>query len=197
MGAISERLTVTFSQGNFTPEETKEIVECLSALASVEERTFFRMSAGELPAVLTISIGFVSGAVATAFFSSMGSDLYRIAKEKIISTLGKKRSPTLKFEMTLDGTKILVMTETSDSEKLGRVFDTIDKARDLAINELNKEETPEMTEMTIRYDTDWTFDSGRNWKPPEVIMLYKYNGETGQWELTSDWSRVLSSLRKE
>lgn len=197
MGAISEKLGVTFSQGNFTLEETKEIVESLSALFPVDERGLVRESAEELPAVLIISIGFVSAAIAGGFFSAMGSDIYRIAKGKIIAVLGKKRSPTLKFEMTHGDTKISVVTETSDSEKLGRVFDTIDKARDLAINELNKKETPEMTEMTIRYDADWTLDSGQNWKPPKIIKLYKYNRETEQWELVRDWSQVLSSLRKE
>lgn len=197
MGAISEKLGVTFSQGNFTLEETKEIVESLSTLFPVDERGLVRESAEELPAVLIIYIGFVSAAIAGGFFSAMGSDLYRIAKEKITAVLGKKKNPTLKFEMTYGDTKISAVAETSDCEELRKVFDTIDKARDLAINELNKKETPELTEMTIRYNTDWTLESGQNWKPPTIIMLYKYNGETGQWELTQDWSQVLSSLREE
>jgi hypothetical protein len=194
---MSERLTVTFSQGNFTSEETKEVIESLSAICPVEQCGLFRGEMGELPAVLILSIGFVGGAIATAFFSAMGSDLYQTAKEKIMATLGEKKNPTLKFEMAYGDTKISVVTETADSEKLNRVFDTIDKARDLAVNELNKKETPELTEMTIRCNTDWTLESGQNWKPPTIIMLYKYNGETGQWELTQDWSQVLSSLRKE
>ena len=40
-----------------------------------------RLSADVLPPVLTFTLGFISGAIATGFFKALGSDLYEKAKQ--------------------------------------------------------------------------------------------------------------------
>lgn len=184
-----ETLKLTFSVGNFNSNEIEEITESFSKIVPVERRYYAQESAGILPAVLIFSIGFVLGSIGRGFFRAMGSDLYRKAKEKTIAIVKKKKSPSIIFKMSYKGTETSVICQTNDDRILNEVFDTIDKARDIAINELDKKETPEMNEMTIQYDKEWIFDSGRNWKPPKVIKLYRYNRKTGKWELTNDWSK--------
>ena len=149
------------------------------------------MTAEILPAVLIFSIGFVLGSIGQGFFKAMGSDLYRIAKKKVIRILRSKQSPTLIFEMSHKGTKISIVSKTNDEKILNDVFDTIDKAVDIAINELDKKETPEMTKMKIHYDNGWILNSGENWKPPKVVKFYEYDKKTSKWKLTRDWGQII------
>ena len=183
-----EALKIVFSQGNFNSDEIEEITESFSKIVPVEQWYRVRMSAEILPAVLIFSIGFIVGSIGRGFFEAIGSDLYRKAKEKAIGILKNKESPTLKFEMLYGGTKISITCQTRDERELNEVFDTVDKARDIAINELDKEETPEINELMIYYDQGWTLDAGRCWKPPRVIKFYRFDKKTGKWELTDDWS---------
>lgn len=123
--------------------------------------------------------------------SKLWVQTYQKAKQKVISILKNKEKPTLKFEMSYKNTKISIESVTNDEQELNKVFDTIDKARDLAINELERKETPEMTNVTIIYNGDWMLDSGMNWKPldkPRVIKFYEYDKKTGKWKKTRDWS---------
>ena len=181
----NEALRIVFSQGNFNSDEIEEITESFSKIVPVEQLYYARDSAEILPAVLIFSIGFVSGSIAQGFFKAVGSDLYRIAKEKVIRRLKNKQNPTFILKMSYRDTKISIASRTNDERELNQIFDTLDKARDIAINELDKKETPEMTEMTIYYDERWILDSGLNWKP---LKVYKYNKKTGKWELTDDKS---------
>jgi len=186
-----EVLEISFSYNDFTEEEVKEITGAFSEIVKTEPRYYMRLSAEVLPAVLIFSLGFVLGNIAQGFFKSMGSDLYQKAKEKVIRTLKDKKDPTLKFEMSYKGTKITISSQTKDEQELSKIFDTIDKARDIAIDELDNKDTPEMTELRICYDGNWVLDSGVNWKPlgkPRVIKFYEYDKTTGKWKLTEDWS---------
>lgn len=187
-GKKDEVMKITFSQGNFDSGEIEKITESFSKIVPVERRYYIRETVGILPAVLIFSIGFVLGSIAQGFFKAMGSDLYRIAKDKVIKILKNKKVPSLIFEMFYKGTKISIICRTKDERTLNEVFNTIDKARDIAIKELDRKETPEMTEMMIHYDESWILDSGQNWKAPKVIKFYKYNKKTGKWKLTRDWS---------
>jgi hypothetical protein len=93
--------------------------------------------------------------------------------------------------MVYKDVKISISATTSDEDTLNKVFDTINKAKDLAVSELEKKETPEMTEIALEFDKDWKSVEGTNWKPmdkPRVIKYYEYNKETGKWELKRDYS---------
>jgi hypothetical protein len=189
--AEKDALTIVFSTGNFSKEEIKEISDAFSDVAPIQQRFYARDSAEVLPAVLIFSLGFALGGIAEGFFRAIGSEIYQKAKKKVIDSLKGKEKPTLVFEMSYKGVKISISTTTNDEGTLNHVFDTIYKAKDLAVSELDKKETPEMTEIALDFDQDWKLTEGTNWKPmgkPKVIKFYEYNKETGKWELTRDRS---------
>ena len=179
-----ETLKIIFSHG-FNSNDIEEITKSFSKILPVEKRYYITES---VEAVVALFIGFVIGSTAHGFFRAIGSDLYRKAKEKVIQKLKNSQNPTLMFEISYRGTKISIISNTNDEQELNQIFDTIDKARDIAIKELDKKETPEMNEMVIHYDNGWIFNSGRCWKPPRVIKFYRFDKKTGKWELTDDWS---------
>jgi len=186
-----DALTIVFSMGNFSKEEIKEISDAFSDVAPIQQRFYARDSAEVLPAILIFSLGLVLGSIAGGFFEAIGSDIYQKAKKKAVDSLKGKERPTLVFEMSYKDVKISISTTTNDEGTLNHVFDTINKAKDLAVSELDKKETPEMTEIALGFDKDWKLIEGTNWKPmgkPKVIKFYEYNKETGKWELTRDWS---------
>ena len=78
--------------------------------------------------------------IAEEFLRSIGSDVYNIAKKKIINILSKKKNPKLVFQFKSEykGTEIVIKAQTNDKEELSLVFDTIDKAREIAMGELEK-----------------------------------------------------------
>ena len=185
-----EELEIVFDDRNFKPQEISEITEAFSKISPTKQLYFVRMSAVEvLPAVLIVSLGLAFGHIAKSFFQAMGSDIYQKIKEKVLHTLKSKDSPTLTFKMSYKDTEISITSKTDDEEKLNTVFDTIDKARDIAIKDLDKKSTPKMTEVVVLYDDGWKLDSGRNWNPPKAVKFYVYNEKTGKWELTRDWSQ--------
>ena len=150
-----ETIKIIFSQG-FNPDEIEEITESFSKIMPVEKRHFATDSVsidGVVKAVLIIVL------IGQGFFKEIGSDLYRTVKEKVIRIFKTKQNPTLIFQMSYKGTKILVECQTNDERELSEVFDTIDKARDIAIRKLDKKETPE---MRIYYDNGWILDSEEN-----------------------------------
>jgi len=175
--------------GDFSIDERSKISNAFSKIVPIEESVRVRLSAVPLaePTVLILSLGFVFGAIATGFFSALGSDLYKKAKEVVIKILSKKRDPRLVFEMEYKGTKIRLESRTSDEEELSKIFDTIGKARDLAIKSLDSEKTPKMTNLLISYDDGWKLHSGKNWNPPQNVAFYSYNEEKKVWELTGTW----------
>jgi hypothetical protein len=186
-----DALTIVFSMGNFSKEEIKEISDAFSDVAPIQQRFYVRMSAEVLPAILIFSLGFALGGIAEGFFRAIGSDIYQKAKKKVVDSLKRKEKPTLQFEMFYKDVKISISATTNDEDTLNKVFDTIKKARDLAVSELDKEKTPKMTEITLVFDKNWKLVEGMNWKPmdkPRIVKFYEYNKETGEWELTRDWS---------
>ena len=57
--------------------------------------------------------------------------------------------------------------------------------------EIEKKETPEMTEIVLGFEKDWKLVEGMNWRPmdnPRVRKFYEYNKETEKWELKRNWS---------
>lgn len=182
-----EALRISFSRRNFDSDEIEEITKCFSKIVPVEHSLYVRkvMSDAILPPLVIFFIGFALGGVAEVFFKAMGSDLYRKAKKKVIQRLKKKENATLKFVMSYKDTKILVESQTNDERELNEIFDTINKARDIAVKELDRKGSPEMNIMLIHYDNGWVLDSGHYLKGPHPIF-YKYNKKTGKWESTEE-----------
>lgn len=186
----SSKLQIVFSDRNFTQEEIKEVTDSFTKLLPIEKRYLLRESIGDLPAVIIITI------IGTGFFQTIGSDLYEKAKEKIIKILNGKYSPTIEFKLKLEKTEIQIITSASDEQTVNKIFDTIADAKDLALTELNKKETPEMTQLNMRFDKSWKFVDGQNFNydiTPKVVKHYKYNEETGSWELTQDLSAYINA----
>jgi len=145
---------------------------------------------GILPAVLILIL------IGDSFFQAIGSDLYQKAKEKVVKAFKKKEKPTLEFRVKYKNTEISIGTTINDEKILQKVFDTIDKARELAVCEIDKKETPEMTDINLGYDEGWKLIDGQNLNynsTPKVVKFYKYNKETGKWELTQDLSNFINA----
>jgi hypothetical protein len=150
--------------------------------------TVFMFGGEVLPAAIVFVMGLALGGIADGFFKAVGTDAYKKAKESVINILKKEteKKPTLSFEMKYKNTNISISTKTNDEDTLNKVFDTIEKARDLAISELDKEKTPDMTELTIVFDNDWYPYLGKRKHGGLFIPLldksYKYNKETKKWK---------------
>lgn len=154
-----EALKIIFSQG-FNRDETEEITEAFSKIVPAKELRFATDSIEPVTTVVIIfMLGFITRDIAQGFFKAIGSDLYKIAKEKLVRIFKIKQNPRVIFKMSCKGTDILIECQTNDEGKLNEVFDTIDKARDIAIRELDKKETPE---VWIYYDNGWVLDSEKS-----------------------------------
>jgi hypothetical protein len=187
---VADKLEIAFST-NFSKEEVTEVTETFSEILPVDQRLYIRMSAEVLPAVLIFALGFVAGSIADGFFKAMGSDLYKKAKEKTINAIKNKEKPTVIFEMKYKETEISIRATTNDERTLEKVFDTINEAKEIAVSEIDKEETPKMTKLEMVFDGDWQLNGGTNWQPvgkPRTVKFYEFNKKTGKWELTRDWS---------
>jgi hypothetical protein len=96
--------------------------------------------------------------------------------------------------MNFKDVEIKINCSSKDETTIRKVFDTIDKARDLAIREIDNPETPELTELDIIYDGEkWSLHEARDWRPmakPRVIKLYVYDKENKKWDIISDWSKA-------
>lgn len=152
-----EALRIVFS--GFNSDEIEEIVKSFSKIVPVKD---YRIATDSVETVVTTVIVFIIGSItleiAKGFFNAMSSDFYRIAKERFIRILKNKQDPAVVFKMFYKGTEISIVCRTNDERELNEVFDTIDKARDIAINELDKKETPKMRFVFVRYDKDWSLD---------------------------------------
>jgi hypothetical protein len=96
---------------------------------------------------------------------AVGSDIYNKAKKKIISVLERKQNPTIifQFKSAHKSTDIVIRTRPNDKEEINTIFDTIDKARELAIRQLVKNEVM----VSVNYDNGWILDSETE-KPVEA-----------------------------
>lgn len=154
-----EALKIVFSQG-FNSDEIEEITESFSKIVPVKKLRFATDSIEPVTTVVIIfMLGFITRDIAQGFFKAIGSDLYKIAKEKLIRILKIKQNLRVIFKMSCKGTDILIECQTNDEGKLNEVFDTIAKVKDIAIRELDKKETPI---IRVYYDNGWILDSEEN-----------------------------------
>ncbi len=182
----SERLELVYSLA-FSSEEISEINAVFSGILPVAERHLIHESVELMPAILTISLGVLSGIIATGFFRAIGSDIYEQVKKVLKRILPKKGKPTIVFEMEYKSTKISITSQTSDEREIEKIFDAIEKARDIAVKSIDNAKTPRLTELVVIYDNGWEINSGQYWNPPENVAFYSYNSAKKIWELSGSW----------
>ena len=150
------QLRIAFSQ-DFSSDETKEITESFSKILPTIYNRIATDSA-ETVEMTAVIIFCIIMPIAEEFLRSIGSDFYNKAKKKIINILSKKKNPKLvfQFKSAYKGTEIVIKAQTNDKEELSKVFDTIQKAWEMAMRERDKKEA---YMVTVNYDEDWTLDS--------------------------------------
>ena len=185
-------LVILFSQRNFTDDEIKDVTSCFSEFANVRKGDFIRESLGDLPAVIILIL------IGEGFFRAIGSDVYEKAKQKLIQLLRTKKEPTLKFEMKLRGIDIDISANVHDEQTWNKIFDVIGDAKELAIREIEKKETPTLTEINLGYDGSWKILGGenRNFNCEPILKFYTYNSELHKWKLTRDLGEVMNAYYK-
>ena len=150
------QLRIAFSQ-DFSSGETKEITESFSKILPTIYNRIVTDSAETVEKTAVIIFCIIMP-IAEEFLRSIGSDLYNKAKKKIINILDKKKNPKLvfQFKSAYKGTEFVIKAQTTDKEKLNKIFDTIHKAWEMAMKERDKKEA---YMVTVNYDEDWTLDS--------------------------------------
>jgi len=150
------QLRIVFSQ-DFTSDETEQIVESFSKILPTKESRMAVDSAEAVAVATAVIVFLIFEPIAEGFLKSIGSDLYNKAKEKIIKILDRKKNPTIlfQFKSAHKGTDIVIKAQTNAKEELNIIFDTIDKARELAIRDLVTKELM----VTVNYDEGWTLES--------------------------------------
>ena len=180
-------LGIVYAYDAFSEEERKEINEIASKIVPVKDAYLMHLSAEQMAGILVIALGLATSSIAIGFFEALGSDIYNSLKDKISKILSKKDKPTIKFTMKYNDTLINISSSSNDENEIKIVFDTIDKAKDLAINVLNNNKTPKMTEINIIYNNGWFINYGQNWNPPEKIAYFEYDIHNNEWKLTGPY----------
>jgi len=151
-----------------------------------------RECVGDLPAVLFIALGYVAGSIATGFFGAIGTDAYNKAKEKLKSILKTKTDPTIRFSMNYKNVEINISCNAPDEKAIEKIFDTIIAARDLAIQAIDDDDSPTITELNIDYEKQqFTLSSAQNQQlkvNPMLFQSYTYDKVNKKWTLVSDYS---------
>jgi len=175
-------LYITYNVGPFKKEEMDEIDEIIAKIVPVKRRFYSADSMEKLPAYMIFTLGYVFGGISRGFFESLGSDIYNNLKNKIKNILSIKERRGIIFEMNSNSTKIYLMSTNPNEDEIEKIFDTIDKAKNLAIDVLKEEDTPELTELRIFFDEDWDIREG--WYiSPEKMLFYDY--ENKKWKIKS------------
>jgi hypothetical protein len=177
------KLELTFSAHDFSDEEISGIAKVFSEIEpTAQPHEYFRMSAETLPALLWVALGFIGGAVASGFFGSIGSDAYNKAKEAVAKALKTKNDPTLTFKMNYNGVEININCTSKDEAVIGRAFDSISTARDLAISEIDNPSAPKLTELYLIHDgNNWFLHEALDFKTERFPIIYIYNKENKKW----------------
>lgn len=173
-----------FSDHDFSAEEIAEINGAFSQIEPVAKpRYYIRLSAETLPAWLILALGFVGGAIASGFFGSIGTDAYNKAKEIVKRIVKTKNDPTITFEMNYKGVQIKINSKSKDEATIERVFETINEAKDLAVNEIDSPATPSFTKLFITFDgNSWSLHEALDYKTARFPIIYNYNKESKKWE---------------
>ena len=148
-----EKLGIAFSE-NFSSDEIVEIADAFEKIVPVSRMRHGQDSIPETIVTVTIVafIFFPLGKIADGFFESVGSDMYQKAKEKIVRAMKNKKNPHIQFVMWHKNVKIVINAVAKNDAELNSIFDTIAKARKMAVNEVEKDS--QIHEVTINYDVN-------------------------------------------
>jgi hypothetical protein len=200
MGESFEKLEILFShgEGQFTPEELIEITEAFSKIEPVDQRLLIRETAEVLPQWVIFVLGYIGGEVSSGFFSSIGTDLYNKAKETVKKAFKSKTELNIGFELHTKDTEIKIQSQPKNEATIDKIFDTIDEAKEVAIAELEKADTPKLTELVIDAETHTPKEGmNKNLKDtPKKFILYEYDEQTGKWTVYRDYSPHFNELEK-
>jgi hypothetical protein len=78
-------------------------------------------------------IVFVGLEITKGFFNSIGSDL----KEKLTPMLKTKKTPLVQFQLHYRNVRIDINAQPQNSDEWDRIFETINKAEELAVNAID------------------------------------------------------------
>jgi len=134
-----------------------EIEHILTQIGKVKRNYYLMEAIGEpMTAIIIFNLGVVTGAIATGFFKAMGSDIYQQLKKKVANILSrKKQTKEIIFRLITNTTEVKIVCLPSSVKEIENVFDTLNKAKDIAINALSKNDAPKMTEAIIKFEDGW------------------------------------------
>lgn len=150
-----EKLGIAFSN-NFSSDEVAEITDAFGKIVPVSRMRYGQDSIDATTVLVTVAIVtfifFPLSKIADGFFESIGSDLYQKAKEKVVSAMKNKKNPNIQFVLWHKNVRIVINAVAKNEAELNSIFDTIAKARKIAINEIEKDS--QIHEITIGYDVN-------------------------------------------
>jgi Ca2+-binding EF-hand superfamily protein len=135
-----EEIQIYFSN-DFDQNEVAEITEAFNKIVPTQGHSNAQIAHDSVSSE-TIEIAFmmiaiyVGGEILKGFFNSIGSDL----KEKLVQALKSKKKPFIQFKMFYKNCRIDINANPENKEEWSRIFDTIDKAGIMAINEIEKDD---------------------------------------------------------
>lgn len=146
-----EKVRIYFSS-DFNKNEVAEITNAFNKIAPTRgiSNAQIRMDSVDANAVIETAFLmfaiFAGTEIGKGFFSSIGTDL----KEKLVKTLSNKKKPSVSFEIFYKHTRITINAKPDNVEEWKRVFDTINKAGELAMNEIEKDNRTQF--VFVNYD---------------------------------------------
>ena len=181
-------LKITYVKGAFSNEEMDEIDDILTHFGKVRRNYYLMDAIGEpMTSLIIFGLGVVTGGIATGFFNAMGSDIYQKLKRNVADILSrKKHTKEIIFSLFTNTTEVKIISLPSSVKEVENVFDTINVAKDIAIDALAKDDTPKMTEAIIKYEDGWTIDYGA-YRSQKDFFFYTYDENTGTWILDESY----------
>lgn len=147
-----ENVRIYFSD-DFSPNEVAEITEAFNKIIPTDGIANAQFSCDSIDAQ-TIQTAFmmvlilVSGGILTGFLNSIGSDL----KEKLAHALKNKKNAFVQFRMSYKNIRIDINAKPESEDEWNKIFDTIDKAGKMAINEIENDN--KIRGIMINYDVN-------------------------------------------
>lgn len=147
-----ENVRIYFSD-DFSANEVAEITEAFNKITPTDGIANAQFSCDSFDAQ-TVQTAFmmvlilVSGGILTGFLNSIGSDL----KEKLAQVFRNKKTPFVQFRMSYKNIQIDINANPESEDEWNKIFDTIDKAGKMAINEI--ENDTNIRGIIINYDVN-------------------------------------------
>lgn len=158
-----EKIRIYFSSGDFDKTEVAEITDAFNKIAPTRGCSNAHISMDSVDATAIVETAFLAIIIfagieiGKGFFSSIGEDL----KEKLATVLGHKKKPSVHFDIFYKHARITINAKGENVEEWKKIFETINKAGELAINEIEKDSR--IHGVIVNYDVSvdgyWKIDS--------------------------------------